>query len=133
MEDHAFPRGGSCGPVDNNPKRIVRSERFLTYGRVMVVSTDESGLALTPVDYLILGLVGWLEPCTSYDLKREVQRTVSSFWTFSHTALYQAPPQLVAAGLLAVEQEDGGRRRRLDELTPAGRAEPPRWLGETPA
>jgi len=99
----------------------------------MVVSTDESGLALTPVDYLILGLVGWLEPCTSYDLKREVQRTVSSFWTFSHTALYQAPPQLVAGGLLAVEQEAGGRRRRLYELTPAGRAELLSWLGETSA
>jgi DNA-binding PadR family transcriptional regulator len=87
----------------------------------------------TTVEYLILGLVAWLEPCTSYDLKREVERTVSYFWTFSHTALYQAPPQLVAAGLLEEEQEPGGRRRRLYRLTMSGRAELLSWLEETSA
>jgi DNA-binding PadR family transcriptional regulator len=97
------------------------------------VSTSERAGALSPVDYLILGLVGWLEPCTSYDLKREVQSTVSHFWTFSHTALYQAPPHLVDARLLADEQEEDGRRRRLYRLTPAGRAALLDWLGETSA
>jgi PadR family transcriptional regulator, regulatory protein AphA len=87
----------------------------------------------TAVEYLTLGLVAWLEPCTSYDLKREVERTVSHFWTFSHTALYQAPPQLAAAGLLLEEQEETGRRRRLYRLTPDGRAELLSWLEETSA
>jgi len=87
----------------------------------------------TTVEYLTLGLVARLEPCTSYDLKREVERTVSHFWTFSHTALYQAPPQLVAAGLLAEEQEETGRRRRQYRLTPDGRAELLAWLEETSA
>src|SRR3982074_3646998 len=76
----------------------------------------------TTVEYLTLGLVALLEPCTSYDLKREVERTVSHFWTFSHTALYQAPPQLAAAGLLLEEQEETG-----------GRAELLSWLEETSA
>lgn len=98
----------------------------------MAVSTTEHN-ALTPVDYLILGLVAWLEPCTSYDLKREVQRTVSHFWSFSHTALYQAPPQLVDLGLLDDEQEDDGRRRRMYRLTQAGRDQLAGWLGETSA
>ncbi|HEY4853994.1 MAG TPA: PadR family transcriptional regulator, partial [Streptosporangiaceae bacterium] len=80
------------------------------------------GNGYTTVEYLTLGLVAWLEPCTSYDLKREVERTISHFWTFSHTALYQAPPQLAAAGLLLEEQEETGRRRRLYRLTPDGRA-----------
>jgi PadR family transcriptional regulator, regulatory protein AphA len=111
----------------------MRSERFLPYGRVLDVSTTARGVTLTPVDYLILGLVAWLEPCTSYDLKGEVQRTVSHFWTFSHTALYQAPPQLVELGLLADEQEIEGRRRRLYRLTPDGRARLLGWLSETSA
>jgi PadR family transcriptional regulator AphA len=90
-------------------------------------------VTLTPVDYLILGLVAWLQPCTSYDLKREVQRTVSHFWTFSHTALYQAPAELVAAGLLKDEQQTDGRRRRLYQLTPAGQDALHDWLDETSA
>src|SRR6202047_1314199 len=95
------------------------------------MSTRDGGSAYTTVEYLTLGLVAWLEPCTSYDLKREVERTVSHFWTFSHTALYQAPPQLAAAGLLLEEQEETGRRRRLYRLTPDGRAALLSWLEET--
>lgn len=99
----------------------------------MPVLKRDSGTPYTTVDYLILGLVAWLEPCTSYDLKREVEQTISRFWTFSHTALYQSPPQLVAAGLLSEEQETSGRRRRLYVLTPEGRAELRAWLEETSA
>jgi PadR family transcriptional regulator, regulatory protein AphA len=90
-------------------------------------------VTLTPVDYLILGLVAWLQPCTSYDMKREVQQTVSRFWTFSHTALYQAPADLVTAGLLTEKQEADGRRRRLYRLTPAGQDALRAWLEETSA
>lgn len=97
------------------------------------MSTTEQSATLSPVDYLILGLVAWLQPCTSYDLKREVQRTVSHFWTFSHTALYQAPAGLVAAGLLEDEQEPEGRRRRLYRLTPAGQEALSGWLAEASA
>src|ERR1700730_18317082 len=87
----------------------------------------------TTGEYLTLGMVALLEPCPSYDLKREVERPVSHCWTFSHTALYQAPPQLAAAGLLLEEQEETGRRRRLYRLTPDGRAEHLSWLEETSA
>lgn len=93
---------------------------------------DEQG-SYSTVEHLILGLVAWLEPCTSYDLKREVERTISHFWTFSHTAIYQAPPQLVAAGLLTDEQENEGRRRRLYRITKAGREELDAWLRDTSA
>jgi DNA-binding PadR family transcriptional regulator len=93
----------------------------------------DNSAGLTTVDYLILGLVDWLEPCTSYDMKREVESAISHFWTFSHTALYQAPPQLVAAGLLTDEQETAGRRRRLYLLTDSGRARLREWLDETQA
>ncbi|GAA2608129.1 PadR family transcriptional regulator [Actinomadura fulvescens] len=97
------------------------------------MSTRDEQSSYSTVEYLILGLVVQLEPCTSYDLKREVERTISHFWTFSHTALYQAPPQLVAAGLLTEEQETTGRRRRLYRISAAGRAELMSWLGETSA
>jgi PadR family transcriptional regulator, regulatory protein AphA len=97
------------------------------------VTRAELETTLAPVDYLILGLVAWLQPCTSYDLKREVQQTVSRFWTFSHTALYQAPADLVTAGLLTDKQEADGRRRRLYRLTPAGQDALRAWLDETSA
>jgi len=97
------------------------------------VARAELETTLAPVDYLILGLVAWLQPCTSYDLKREVQQTISRFWTFSHTALYQVPADLVTAGLLTDKQEADGRRRRLYQLTPAGQDALRAWLDETSA
>jgi PadR family transcriptional regulator AphA len=97
------------------------------------VTVAKHETTLAPVDYLILGLVAWLQPCTSYDMKREVQQTVSRFWTFSHTALYQAPADLVTAGLLTDKQEADGRRRRLYRLTPAGQDALRAWLEETSA
>lgn len=75
------------------------------------------------VEHVVLGLVASLGPCTSCDLEREVERTISHFWMFTRAAIDQAPPQLVAAGLLTDEQENQGRRRRLYQITEAGRQE----------
>jgi DNA-binding PadR family transcriptional regulator len=86
--------------------------------------------SLTPTSYLVLGLVGHLGRCTSYEMKGVVAGSIGYFWTFPHSQLYAEPARLVGLGLLEEEQESGGRRRRTYQLTSEGRAALRRWLGE---
>jgi DNA-binding PadR family transcriptional regulator len=86
-----------------------------------------SNAALTPVSYVVLGLVSE-GATTSYDMKLRVATSVGYFWNFPHSQLYAEPAQLVALGLLAEEQEQGGRRRRVYTLTDAGRSALEEWL-----
>jgi PadR family transcriptional regulator, regulatory protein AphA len=84
---------------------------------------------LTPVSYLVLGLVA-CGASTSYELKQKVASSVGFMWSFPHSALYAEPARLVHLGLLTEEKEEHGRRRRLYALTGEGRAELDRWLRE---
>lgn len=88
-----------------------------------------SSLQLTPVSYVVLGLVSQ-GATTSYDMKQKAARSVGYFWNFPHSQLYAEPPRLVHLGLLAERQEEGGRRRRVYTLTPAGRRALDDWLRE---
>jgi DNA-binding PadR family transcriptional regulator len=92
------------------------------------VEPDEP--SLTPTSYLVLGLVGHLGRCTSYEMKAVVAGSIGYFWTFPHSQLYAEPARLVGLGLLDEEQERSGRRRRTFELTAAGRDALRRWLSE---
>jgi DNA-binding PadR family transcriptional regulator len=85
-------------------------------------------LPLTPTSYLVLGLIGHFGPCTSYQMKQAVARSIGYFWSFPHSQLYAEPARLAAAGLLREDQEATGRRRRTYTLTPAGRAALTDWL-----
>jgi PadR family transcriptional regulator AphA len=84
--------------------------------------------ALTPTSYLVLGLVATLGRATSYDLKRRVATSVGYFWSFPHSQLYAEPARLAEAGLLDVEEEPSGRRRRVWSVTEAGLATLRAWL-----
>jgi DNA-binding PadR family transcriptional regulator len=84
---------------------------------------------LTPVSYLVLGLVAW-GARTPYDLKQKVARSVGYFWTFPHSQLYAEPARLAQLGLLDEEQEQHGRRRRVYTVTEAGHAALEEWLRE---
>jgi DNA-binding PadR family transcriptional regulator len=86
--------------------------------------------SLTPTSYLVLGLVGHLGRCTSYEMKGIVAGSIGYFWTFPHSQLYAEPARLVGLGLLEEEQEEGGRKRRTFELTDRGRDALRAWLGE---
>jgi len=86
--------------------------------------------SLTPTSYLVLGLVGRMGECTSYDMKRFVSLSIGYFWTFPHSQLYAEPVRLAELGLLTEEQEPTGRKRRLYRLTDAGRDALKAWLGE---
>jgi DNA-binding PadR family transcriptional regulator len=86
--------------------------------------------ALTPTSYLVLGLVGHFGRCTSYEMKRAVAGSIGYFWSFPHSQLYAEPARLAGYGLLAEDQEAGGRRRRTYRLTPAGRRTLSAWLAD---
>lgn len=86
--------------------------------------------SLTPTSYLVLGLVGRMGECTSYDMKRMVSTSIGYFWTFPHSQLYAEPARLAELGLLTEQQEPGGRKRRTYRLTDEGRDALRRWVTE---
>jgi PadR family transcriptional regulator AphA len=78
-------------------------------------------IRLTPTSYIVLGLISAAGRATPYDLKRIHQQGIGGFWSLNHAQLYAEPDRLVAGGYLTVEREEGGRRRKLYELTDRGR------------
>jgi PadR family transcriptional regulator AphA len=84
-------------------------------------------LNLTPTSYIVLGLLDRAGPATPYELKGLAAASVGNFWSIPHSQLYAEPKRLAAAGYLTEERERGGRRRRVYELTPDGRAALRKW------
>lgn len=87
---------------------------------------------LSPVSYVVLGLIGLRGPSTPYQLKRAASHSINYFWPFQHSQLYGEPERLTAAGLLSEEREEGGRRRKLYSLTACGRQALQEWLATAP-
>ncbi|MCP9950760.1 PadR family transcriptional regulator [Actinomadura madurae] len=88
---------------------------------------------LTTTSYAILGLLA-LRDHTTYELTKQMQRTVGYIWPRAERKLYDEPKRLVAAGYAEAVQDLVGRRRRTTySITPAGREALARWLGTEPA
>jgi PadR family transcriptional regulator AphA len=85
-------------------------------------------MRLSGTSYAVLGLVDAWGPCTPYDLKQAIETTIVNFWPVPHTTFYVEPARLEKAGLLSVEQEQHGRRRKLYAITDAGRAALRSWV-----
>jgi PadR family transcriptional regulator, regulatory protein AphA len=85
-------------------------------------------IRLTPTSYIVLGLITAAGRATPYDLKRVHQQGIGGFWSLNHAQLYAEPDRLVEGGYLSVEREEGGRRRKLYELTDSGREAFSTWL-----
>lgn len=83
---------------------------------------------LSTTSYVVLGTIALRGPSTPYDLKRAVGHSVGYFWHFPHAQLYSEPDRLADFGLLALEVEDGGRRRKTYSLTDRGRDALREWL-----
>jgi PadR family transcriptional regulator, regulatory protein AphA len=88
---------------------------------------------LSHTSYLVLGLVAGLGAATPYELKQMVNASLGYFWTFPHSQLYSEPDRLVELGLLDVDQEDEGRRRKQYSITEAGRTALKAWLHDPEA
>ena len=90
-------------------------------------------IRLTPTSYIVLGLLELGGECTPYGLKQLVAASVGNFWTLHHAQLYTEPERLAKAGYVSERREDGGRRRKLYELTDRGRRALDDWRGEPEA
>jgi DNA-binding PadR family transcriptional regulator len=83
---------------------------------------------LSTTSYVVLGMIGLRGPSTPYDLKRGIGHSVGYFWPFPHAQLYAEPERLERMGLLALQSEETGRRRKVYSLTDAGRRALREWL-----
>jgi DNA-binding PadR family transcriptional regulator len=85
---------------------------------------------LTPLSYIVLGLVEWAGEATPYRLKQLVAASVGNFWTLQHAQLYTEPERLAKAGYLTEHRERAGRRRKLYAITDKGRRALDEWRAE---
>jgi PadR family transcriptional regulator AphA len=87
-------------------------------------------MTLSDSAHAVLVVVALRGPSTAYDVKRALIRLAGEYWSAPHTQVYRECARLAAAGLLAEEAEETGRRRRLYDLTDAGREAVTGWLRE---
>jgi DNA-binding PadR family transcriptional regulator len=87
----------------------------------------------TTTTYAILGLLR-LRPWTTYELAKQVQRSLGWFWPRAERKLYDEPKRMDAAGLVDQQREmTGARPRTVYSVTPEGRKALRSWLDEAPA
>jgi PadR family transcriptional regulator, regulatory protein AphA len=88
--------------------------------------------ALSTTSHALLGLLS-LRSWTTYELAKQVQRSLGWFWPRAERKLYDEPKRLVAAGLAKGEREmTGARPRTVYTVTRQGRTAVRSWLGEPP-
>jgi len=85
---------------------------------------------LTDTSYAVLGLLDQWGPATPYQLKQVAQVSIFHFWSIPHTQIYTECARLAEAGLLTERREEGGRRRRIFELSAAGRKALEDWRAD---
>lgn len=87
----------------------------------------------TTTTYAILCLLG-VRNWTTYELAKQVQRSLNWFWPRAERKLYDEPKRLVVDGLATSSAEATGKRpKTVYGITDAGRAELRNWLGEPSA
>src|SRR5258708_13545323 len=83
---------------------------------------------LTTTSYAILGLLA-LRDQTTYELAKQMRRTVGYVWPRAERKLYDEPKRLVEAGYARAVKDMVGRRPRTTySITPAGREALSHWL-----
>ena len=87
----------------------------------------------TTTSYAILGLLT-VRDWTTYELAKQVRRSLNWFWPRAERKLYDEPKRLVDEGLATASREHTGQRgRTVYRVTEAGRAALRTWLGEPSA
>jgi PadR family transcriptional regulator, regulatory protein AphA len=85
---------------------------------------------LTTTSYAVLSLLA-LRPWTTYELAKQMKRSLGWIWPRAESRLYEEPKKLVAAGLATSRSEPTGRRRStVYSITPEGRRALAGWLAE---
>ncbi|HYK73909.1 MAG TPA: helix-turn-helix transcriptional regulator [Pseudoneobacillus sp.] len=85
------------------------------------------------LDHLILGFIS-MRPATGYEIKSEFEQKVGVLvWgNISYGNLYPKLKDMEQKGWLQVQEETGGRNKKVYELTREGWMELGKWLGNTP-
>ena len=84
----------------------------------------------TTTSYAILGLLS-VRSWTTYELAKQVQRSLNWFWPRAERKLYDEPKHLVADGLATAHRQFTGQRpRTVYEITDEGRAALRQWLSQ---
>ena len=85
----------------------------------------------TKSKYSILGMLS-ISPMSGYDIKKQIQESISNFWTESYGQIYPILKSLVTEKLVTktVEKGAGKPDRHVYALTERGRKELQRWLSE---
>jgi DNA-binding PadR family transcriptional regulator len=83
--------------------------------------------------FAILGLLS-IEPMSGYDIRRNLDESLSHFWSESFGQIYPSLRRLETARLIAPVKEASPRlrRRRVYTITVSGRARLRAWLAEPP-
>ena len=83
--------------------------------------------------HALLGLLS-LRSWTTYELAKQVQKSLGWFWPRAERKLYDEPKRLVAAGLAkAANETTGSRPKTVYSVTAKGRRALKAWLAEPPA
>jgi PadR family transcriptional regulator AphA len=89
------------------------------------------GAALTTTSFAILGLLA-VKPWSTYELTRQMDRSLGRIWPRAQSKLYEEPKKLVEHGLAeAAKERVGNRPRTVYAITPQGRRALAAWL-QTP-
>ena len=89
-------------------------------------------MELSSTAYVILGMLGW-RAMSGYEIKSLVDRSTRFFWAASYGQIYPELRRLTEAGLIEGKASpQGGRKRNVYRLTPAGRRELRAWLHTEP-
>jgi DNA-binding PadR family transcriptional regulator len=82
----------------------------------------------TTTSYAVLGLLS-VRTWTTYELAKQVQRSLNWFWPRAERKLYDEPKRLVADGLATARRQFTGQRpRTVYEITSEGRDALREWL-----
>lgn len=88
------------------------------------------GSTLTTTSFAILGLLA-VRPWSTYELTRQMDRSLGRIWPRAQSKLYEEPKKLVGLGLAEASIEQVGRRpRTVYAITRAGRRALAGWLAE---
>jgi DNA-binding PadR family transcriptional regulator len=87
-----------------------------------------TGSTLTTTSYAILGLLA-VQPWSTYELTRQMDRSLGRIWPRAQSKLYEEPKKLVDKGLVeALCERVGQRPRTVYRITPEGRQALAHWL-----
>lgn len=87
----------------------------------------------TTTSYALLGLLH-IQPWSTYELAKQVERSLGWFWPRTERKIYDEAKRLVDTGHANAEREPAGARRRtVYSITAKGRRELRTWLDQTSA